>query len=197
MKPSSNFTEIVEAILFVSSRPVSVKQITEAVEGLSTVMVRECVKKLNRDYEKTGRVFRIETIGDGYQMRTLVQYREWVVKSDESKTIKLSPAMMETLSIVAYKQPSTRAQIEQIRGVDCSYSLRTLLQKKLIKIVGREQVPGRPSLYGTSKLFLEVFGLKDMKSLPSLNELGMADNESTQMELPLNVEPEPETTPET
>lgn len=177
--------KVIEAVLFTSSRSLTIKQLVEMVEDTLPSQIREVVNQLNKSYERTGRVFRIEQVGGGLQMRTLPEYRQWIQKLETVKTIKLSLATMETLSIVAYKQPITRSQIEFIRGVDSSYTLRALLQKRLVKVVGKEAVPGRPSLYGTTKTFLEVFGLKDLKNLPTLAELDM-DKVQGQLELPIN-----------
>ncbi|MGK5094672.1 SMC-Scp complex subunit ScpB [Deltaproteobacteria bacterium TL4] len=167
--------QIVEALLFTSTHALPLKKIVEFLEEYSSAQIKEAIQELNREYEQTGRIFRVVPVGDGFQLRTLPECQQWIKKMDTVRTIKLSQTTLETLSIIAYNQPTTRAQIESIRGVDSSYTLRNLLQKKLIKIVGKEEVPGRPSLYGTTKLFLEVFGLKDVKNLPSLSELDMEE----------------------
>ena len=123
-------------------------------------------------------------------MRTLTEFGCWVQKLETVKTIKLSMATMETLSIIAYKQPVTRAGIEFIRGVDSSHTVRRLMQQKLIRIVGREMIPGRPSLYGTTKYFLEIFGLTHLKHLPALAELEKEESASEQLEIPLEEDEE-------
>ena len=123
-------------------------------------------------------------------MRTLTEFGRWVQKLETVKTIKLSMATMETLSIIAYKQPVTRAGIEFIRGVDSSHTVRRLMQQKLIRIVGREMIPGRPSLYGTTKYFLEIFGLTHLKHLPALAELEKEESASEQLEIPLEEDEE-------
>ena len=142
----------VETILFTTPKPLPPRKIVElSCDRFSSKEIRDAIKNLNRQFEKTGRVFRIEAVGDGFQMRTLTEFGRWVQKLETVKTIKLSMATMETLSIIAYKQPVTRAGIEFIRGVDSSHTVRRLMQQKLIRIVGREMIPGRPSLYGTTK----------------------------------------------
>ncbi len=174
-----------EAVLFSASHPLSVRQLSVLLPETSPADLRGASKRLNAVYEETGRAFRIETVAEGLQMRTLPEHRGWVQKLDSIKTIKLSMALLETLAIVAYKQPITRAGVEFVRGVDSSHTLRTLLQRRLIRIVGKEMLPGRPSLYGTTKTFLEVFGLSQLKHLPDLAEFGLEDVMTPQLELPL------------
>ena len=178
--------QAVETILFTTPKPLPPRKIVElSGDRFSSKDIREAIKKLNKEFEKTGRVFRIEAVGDGFQMRTMTEYGRWVQKLETVKTIKLSMATMETLSIIAYKQPVTRAGIEFIRGVDSSHTVRRLIQQKLIRIVGREMVPGRPSLFGTTKYFLEIFGLTHLKHPPALAELEKEESASEQLEIPL------------
>ena len=168
-----NLAQIVEAILFASPQSISPKQLLELV-GMENIRdAREIIENLNQQYDLTGRVFRIREVAGGFQMRTEPQFRPWIQKLEPIKPIKLSLPTMETLAIVAYKQPITRANIEFIRGVDSSHTLKVLLQRKLIRVAGKEKVPGRPILYGTTNFFLEVFGLKNISNLPSLTELDM------------------------
>ena len=183
--------EAVETILFTTPKPLSPRKIVElSGDRFSSKEIRDAIKNLNQQFEKTGRVFRIEAVGDGFQMRTLTEFGRWVQKLETVKTIKLSMATMETLSIIAYKQPVTRAGIEFIRGVDSSHTVRRLMQQKLIRIVGREMIPGRPSLYGTTKYFLEIFGLTHLKHLPALAELEKEESASEQLEIPLEEDEE-------
>ena len=168
-----NSAQIVEAILFSSPQSISQKQLLELVGMENFRDLRNIIEQLNQQYQKTGRVFRIQEVAGGFQMRTEPQFRPWIQKLEPIKPIKLSLPTIETLAIVAYKQPITRANIEFIRGVDCSHTLKVLLQRKLIRVVAKEQVPGRPILYGTTKFFLEVFGLRKISNLPSLTELDM------------------------
>ncbi len=165
--------QIVEAVLFCAPQPLTLQQLGEALDYSEIRNLRRIIAELNKEYEMSGRVFRVQEVARGFQFRTDPQFRPWIQKLEPIKPIKLTPPTIETLAIIAYKQPITRASIEFIRGVDSSYTLKTLLQKKLIKVVGKEAVPGRPILYGTSKKFLEVFGLKDIKNLPNLSELDM------------------------
>jgi segregation and condensation protein B len=142
----------------------------------TTKQVRDCIESLNEKYEKNHSAFRIEQIAGGHQMLTLPTYNSWLkkmlkVRSDN----KLSPAAMETLAIIAYKQPVIRVDIEAIRGVAVGEVIRSLMYKGLVKIVGRAEILGRPMLYGTTKKFLEVFGLNSLKDLPKAEELKKPD----------------------
>ena len=186
MVEEKKLTEVIETLLFVTPRALTIQQLKDLV-GLepSTKELRQAVQKLNLEYELTGRVFRIEEVAGGFQMRTVSRVREWIRRVDAIKPFRLTPANLETLSIVAYKQPVTRAQIEFLRGVDSSSTLRTLLQRRLVRISGRAELPGKPTLYSTTKTFLEVFSLQSLKDLPALAELDMDDDMKDQLSLPL------------
>jgi segregation and condensation protein B len=162
---------VVEAVLFASDEPLADARLADIVET-STKQVRECIESLNTKYRANNSAFRIEQIAGGNQMLTLSLYNYWLkkllrVRSDN----KLSPAALETLAIIAYKQPVMRADIEAIRGVAVGEVIRSLSYKGLVKIVGRAEVLGRPMLYGTTRKFLEVFGLNNLKDLPKVEEL--------------------------
>ncbi|MEK6755903.1 MAG: SMC-Scp complex subunit ScpB [Bacteroidota bacterium] len=162
---------VVEAVLFASDEPLPDARLADIVET-SAKQVRECIENLNNKYRANNSAFRIEQIAGGHQMLTLSLYNYWLkkllqVRSDN----KLSPAALETLAIIAYKQPVMRADIEAIRGVAVGEVIRSLSYKGLVKIVGRAEVLGRPMLYGTTKKFLEVFGLNTLKDLPKVEEL--------------------------
>jgi segregation and condensation protein B len=162
---------VIEAILFASDEPLSETRIADIVEsGLK--QVRQHIDNLNKRYETNNSAFRIEQIAGGYQMLTLNQYNHWLKKLLRVRgDSKLSTAAMETLAIIAYKQPVMRADIEAIRGVAAGDIIRSLCYKGLVKIVGRAEVLGRPMLYGTTKKFLELFGLNSLKDLPKIEEL--------------------------
>ncbi len=162
---------VIEAVLFASDEPVSGTKLAGIVEQTSK-HIRQAIKNLNQKYQEHGHAFRIEKIAGGWQMLTLPYYMTWLkrlvkVRGDS----KLSPAALESLAIVAYKQPVIRADMEAIRGVACGEVLRSLMAKGLIKMVGRAEVVGRPMQYGTTKKFLEVFGLDSLKDLPTIEEL--------------------------
>jgi segregation and condensation protein B len=162
---------VAEAVLFATDEPISAERLAKIIET-GVKQVKEHIKNLNNKYQANNNAFRIEQIAGGYQMMTLGLYNHWLKKllraRDDSK---LSPAAMETLAIIAYKQPIIRADIESIRGVAAGEVLRSLMYKGLVKIVGRAEVLGRPMLYGTTKKFLEVFGLNTLKDLPKIEEL--------------------------
>ena len=162
---------IIESLLFTSEKPVVLEQIKEAVEGIDTRDIREIINSLQKEYQgrKSGMV--IVEIAGGYQMLTNPEYALYVKKFYHSKhKEKLSKPALETLAIIAYKQPVSRLDIELIRGVNSDGVVIHLLGKDLIKIVGRKDVPGRPYLYGTTKQFLEYFGLKSLDDLPKLED---------------------------
>ena len=165
----------IEAVLFASDEPLSAERLANIVET-SVKQVRQHTQNLNDKYQANNNAFRIEQIAGGYQMLTLSPYNYWLkkllrVRSDS----KLSPAALETLAIIAYKQPVIRADIEAIRGVAVGELVRSLMDKGMVKIVGRAEVLGRPMLYGTTKKFLEVFGLNSLKDLPKIEELKKPD----------------------
>lgn len=169
--------KVLEAVLFSSSEVLSLKAITEVIGNLKVPRVRELVRALNAEYESTNRTFRIVQLGDGYQLRTLPMYKTWIAKTEPLKPIRLTPPTLETLAIVAYRQPVTRSEIEHLRGVDCSTSLRRLLELRLVKIIGKDKGPGRPIIYGTSRDFLSLFNLTDLKDLPTLEEFDLIPEE--------------------
>ena len=162
---------VVEAVLFASDEPLTAARLANIVE-VTTKQIREHIDNLNNKYQAANHAFRIEQIAGGYQMLTLSNYNHWLKQLLRVRSeTKLSPAALETLAIIAYKQPVIRADIEAIRGVAVGEVIRSLCYKGLIKIVGRAEVLGRPMLYGTTKKFLEVFGLNTLKDLPKIEEL--------------------------
>jgi segregation and condensation protein B len=162
---------VVEAVLFASDEPLTEARLANIIET-SAKQVRQHIKNLNDKYRANNNAFRIEKIAGGCQMLTLSPYNHWLKKLLRARSDnKLSPAALETLAIIAYKQPVIRADIEAIRGVAVGEVIRSLCYKGLVKIVGRAEVLGRPMLYGTTKKFLEVFGLNTLKDLPKVQEL--------------------------
>ena len=166
-----DITKIVEAILFSSSEPLALAKLSGVLEGVDGRDVRKALAALNEEYEREGRAFFIQEIGGGFQLMTRPEYAPWVDKLQKvERKSKLTQAALETLALIAHKQPITRAEIEAIRGVQCGDVLRSLIEKRLVKIAGRKDAPGRPLLYGTTRFFLEHFGLG---SLEDLNKLGI------------------------
>ena len=162
----------VEAILFASEKPLPAAKVSEIGELGGVRAVRKAVETLNEHYEQAGRAFRIVEIAGGYQMQTQPEYNEVISRLSASRReSRLSQAAMETLAVVAYRQPVLRADIEVIRGVACGEVLRGLMEKNLVRIAGRADEIGRPILYGTTKHFLEIFGLADLAELPKVEQL--------------------------
>lgn len=175
-EPEVTTERVVEAVLFASETPLPLSKIVSIVGVGSARDIREHIKALNDKYERTGASFRIEQIASGYQMLTLPVYNTWIRRLKATKQdSRLSQAAMETLAVVAYKQPIVRADIEAIRGVSAGEMLNRLRELGLIKIVGRAEDVGRPMLYGTTKRFLEVFGLSSIDELPAVEEMQSGD----------------------
>src|SRR3989338_2547251 len=162
----------VEALLFISEKPVTFEQIKEALETVSMPDIRKVVEELKKEYEESQRGTIIIEIAGGFQMLSSPRYVTYVRNFFKTRVKeKLTRPSLESLAIIAYKEPVSRADIELIRGVNSDGVVNHLLSKGLIKIVGRKDVPGRPFLYGTTKLFLEYFGLKSLQDLPKLEEI--------------------------
>ncbi|MGQ9693151.1 MAG: SMC-Scp complex subunit ScpB [Thermodesulfobacteriota bacterium] len=161
---------IIEALIFAAEGPLSLEKIREILD-LPKKEVQGILERLRADYDQQIRGFTLVEVAEGWQFRTRPEYAPWIKKMKKAKTFALSQPALETLAVIAYKQPIMRSEIEKIRGVDSGGVLRTLLEKKLIKILGRKDIPGRPLVYGTSRHFLEIFGLKDLTSLPTIKEM--------------------------
>ena len=162
---------VLETLLFLSGEPITFATIRDVID-LPEPEIKMLMDELVMQYrERNGGLF-IAEIANGYQMVTNPGYSEWVIKFRSTQlSSKLSMPALETLSIIAYKQPLIKAEIEQLRGVNSDSAIRTLLEKRLIKVIGRKEAPGRPFLYGTTKEFLQYFGLKDLTELPTLKDL--------------------------
>jgi segregation and condensation protein B len=169
---NNNYKPIVEAMLFASDSPLSLSRIGSILKDLKPKEIKEIIHQLNQGYKERNQSFAIREIASGYQMHTLPEYTSWVNQIfNQHKRQRLSQAALETLAIVAYKQPLIRSEIERIRGVNCEGVLHTLLERNLITVVGREKKAGRPLLYGTTKEFLSYFGLKSLEDLPEIKDL--------------------------
>lgn len=163
---------IIECLLFVSPQPLELKRLEEIIGGdVDTHTIRILINQLQEEYVKEERGIQIVEIAGGYRMNTRREYAPWVKRLFNTKLhFRLSRSALETLSIVAYKQPIMRVEIEAIRGVSVEWALHTLLEKNLIRVVGRSDQPGRPLQYGTTDEFMVYFGLKDLTELPQLKE---------------------------
>ena len=162
---------VMEALLFGTHHPLTAGRLSELMGLPSTKPIRRAVRELNQQYEQSGRSFRIEQVAGGFQLLTLPDFGEHLKRLHQKEVdAKLTRAAMETLAIIAYKQPILRADVESIRGVACGETIRSLMEKHLVKIAGRAELPGRPILYGTTRRFLELFGLNNLKDLPQSEE---------------------------
>ncbi|MCU0582109.1 MAG: SMC-Scp complex subunit ScpB [Syntrophales bacterium] len=162
---------IIEALIFAAEIPLSVERIAEIMTGTEKAVISEALQELVREYIERNGGIQIHAVAGGYQFRTRADLGAWVKKMRTAKPPGLTPAALETLAIIAYRQPVVKADVDRFRGVDAAGSIRRLLEKKLVRIVGRKDVPGRPILYGTTRKFLEVFNLQDLSALPTLREL--------------------------
>jgi segregation and condensation protein B len=170
---------VVEAILFTTDSPLPVGKIASVADVRSQKLIRQAIGRLNERYKQCGSAFRIEEVAGGFQMLTQPEFHDVLGRLLRARSdSKLSQAALETLAVVAYRQPIIRADVESIRGVACGEVLRTLMDKQLVKIVGRAEVLGRPMLYGTTRRFLEVFGLASLEDLPRVEELRSGAKES-------------------
>jgi len=162
---------IVEAVILGTPEPLSAQRVAAVVPYAKPAKIKKLVDELNAEYVEQGRAFEIVEVAGGYQMRTLPEFASQLQQIQPQRPLRLSKAALETLAIVAYKQPVTRGDVEDVRGVDAGAVLRSLLERKLVKLAGHKEVPGRPMLYGTTRRFLEVFGLESLEDLPSLRQL--------------------------
>ena len=163
---------ILEALLFSTHHPLTGQRLGELLDIKSQKAIRKAVQDLNKQYEDSGRTFRIEQVAGGYQLLSLPEYGDILKRLHQREAdAKLTKAALETLAIIAYKQPILRADVEAIRGVACGETIRSLMEKHLVNIAGRAEEPGRPILYGTTKRFLQLFGMNNLKDLPQSEEL--------------------------
>lgn len=166
-----NVKRIIESLLFASRGPLSLDKIKELLPGVDTSVITGELKALVDEYTERDGGFHLARVAGGYQFRTHPGCKEWLSLLNQPSPMRISKAALETLAIIAYKQPVIRSDIEHIRGVDSGGVIRNLLDLKLIRVLGRKEIPGRPLIYSTSKQFLELFGLNDIKDLPTLNEI--------------------------
>ncbi|NNE27316.1 MAG: SMC-Scp complex subunit ScpB [Saprospiraceae bacterium] len=181
-EPLQYIKGVIEALLFVNEKPITLDQIKKVLESVTPTEIKKAIESLNEDYSARSGGLTIEEIAGGYQMLSNPSYVSYVRSFYKTRhKEKLSKPALETLAIIAYKQPVTRSDIEMIRGVNSDGVVAHLLDKELIKMAGRKDVPGRPFLYGTTKQFLEYFGLKSLDTLPNLEELEVLQIKSEDM----------------
>lgn len=167
---------IIEAYLFAAANPLSLDRLAILLEK-PRGEVRIVIDQLLIQYAPGKAGFYLAEIAGGYQFRTAVELAPWLRKLSKDRPFRFSQAALETLSIIAYRQPVTRAEVEYLRGVDSGGVMKSLLEKNLLRILGKKDVPGRPLIYGTSRHFLELFGLKELQDLPTLKEFSALDPE--------------------
>ena len=176
-----NIKHIIESLLFVAEEPLTVDKIKRVTAHAETKEIKDALAALSAEYEARPGGFYLDEVAGGFQIRTRPEYNEWIRKLIRPRPLRLSKAALETLVIIAYKQPIIRSDIEHLRGVDCGGVLRVLLERKLIRVLGRREIAGRPLIYATTKHFLEVFDLKNLKDLPTpreIEELGASLSET-------------------
>ncbi|MCH8903626.1 MAG: SMC-Scp complex subunit ScpB [Bacteroidetes bacterium] len=197
-----NYIKQIEALIFASDQPITTQEIIKCLEqihktGVSKAEVNNAIEGIAEKYRSGDFVFELANIAEGYQFLTRTEYFDVVgelLKQRSSK--KLSAAALETLAIIAYKQPATKVDIEQVRGVNCDYSVNKLLEKDLIEMSGKSEGPGRPILYSTSQFFLDYFGINSVIDLPKLKDIEPLAEENGEDSLPPPVDLSPETSDE-
>lgn len=187
MLTGEDYKKIIENLLFITDRPLTLAKLSQVAQVNDIALTGELVRLLQQEYLQTNRAIAIVEIGGGFQMSTKPEYGRWVRQLfNEKSSTKLSNAALETLAIIAYKQPITRAEIESIRGVDIVAPLEKIMERGLVRIVGKKDVPGKPLVYGTTDEFLRLFGLNSLSQLPELKTFATKETKEIQNDLPFN-----------
>ncbi len=174
---------VLEALLFSASKPLTPNDIRKVLKSLTVPQIKSIITDLKKDYEKSQKSFEIIEIAGGYEITTRKEYAPWICRIEmQKKNKQATQSALETLAILAYKQPLARAEIEELRGVDVSGVLANLVDKGFVKIVGKKEIPGRPFIYGTTDKFLEHFGLNSLKDLPDIAEIQSLVDQSIKKE---------------
>jgi segregation and condensation protein B len=192
---TDSLKSIVDALIFASEMPLSIARIRQIIqevaqEDIPASAVHGAIEQLNADNRDSQRGFYLQEVAGGYQYRTRPNYAQWIKKIKKIRAFRLTQSTLETLAIIAYKQPIIRADIEKLRGVDSGGVIKNLIERSLIKIVGRRNIPGRPFMFGTTRRFLEVFGLDRLEDLPSLREFDGLDESKLPTILRQKIPPE-------
>jgi len=182
---------IIESLLFVAEEPLGAERLKKILEAAAEA-IAEAVTALKADYDARQGGFYLAEVAGGYQFRTRPEYTAWIRRLVDPKPVRLSRAALETLAIIAYKQPIIRSDVEHIRGVDCGGVLRQLLERKLVRVLGRKEIAGRPLIYATTRKFLETFDLKDLKDLPTPKEIEEFGKAPLEMRGNIAIEPDEE-----
>jgi segregation and condensation protein B len=176
-KISNGVKSVIEALLFASDKPLTIEQVRKVLDNLEASEIRAILEELRAEYERSNRGIRISEIAGGFQMITATEFASFLKKLfRERHADKLSKPALETLAIIAYKQPVTKFEIESLRNVNVDGVINNLLDKNLVRISGRKKAPGRPYVFGTTKQFLECFGLKSLEELPKMEEFSALVN---------------------
>jgi len=186
--PLPTLKQIIEGLLFSSPHPLSVEKLRRLVPDTEKERVKETVQELVSEYDTREGGIQLVRIAGGYQFRTAAHLAPWTAKLHQAPSLKLSRAALETLAVIAYRQPVIRSEVEYLRGVDSGGIIRTLLDMRLIRVAGRKEIPGRPLIYATTRHFLELFGLNSVEDLPSPEELGALDAPTAPSVLPIDKE---------
>ena len=188
---NSELSSIIESLIFTAEAALSTDRLCELLPEHERDEIKFALAELLACYQRREGGFELVEVAGGWQFRTRAVFHSYITRHIKTRISKFSQSALETLAIVAYRQPITRVEVEHLRGVDCGGVLKTLLEKHLVRILGKKDIPGRPLIYGTSKEFLEIFGLKDLKSLPTLREIQALD-EQPQYERQEELQLEPE-----
>jgi segregation and condensation protein B len=175
---------IIESLLFVADAPLPLDRLKTILPQATGAQIREAIEELEAEYEARRGGFHLRMVAGGWQLRSRPEYTDWIRTLIKPSPLRLSKAALETLAIVAYNQPIIRSDIEHFRGVDCGGTLRMLMERKLIRVLGRKEIPGRPLIYATTRYFLELFNLKDLKDLPTPREIEANTAHTPGLELP-------------
>ncbi|HTL47690.1 MAG TPA: SMC-Scp complex subunit ScpB [Verrucomicrobiae bacterium] len=179
----SQAKSVIEALLFASSKPMTVSEIRKVMRAVMPKEIEGYIQELKQEYTDTKKSFEIVEIAGGYELATRKEFAPWICRVEMQKKVRqATQSALETLAIMAYKQPLTRAEIEELRGVDCSGVVTNLTERGFIKITGKKEIPGRPFLYSTTEKFLEHFGLNSLADLPSIDEIKVMVEQSVKKE---------------
>ncbi|MBM3244203.1 MAG: SMC-Scp complex subunit ScpB [Candidatus Omnitrophica bacterium] len=185
-----NIKSAIEAMFFSSDRPLNLEQIKFALGGYQTADIRKLIEEIQTEYESNNRGLRLVEIAGGFQMITAPAFAPFIRKLFKGKrTEKLSKPALETLAIIAYKQPLTKLEIELLRNVNVDGVIASLLEKELIRVAGRKKTPGRPLVFGTTRRFLEYFGLKSLNELPKMEDFSKMNASLGQDDQQIEIEP--------
>lgn len=172
---NSELSAIIESLIFTADTALSLDRLCDVLPEYERSEIKTALAELTAFYQERSGGFELVEVAGGWQFRTRTLFHSYITRHIKTRAARFSQSALETLAIIAYRQPITRAEVEHLRGVDCGGVLKSLLEKHLVRILGKKDIPGRPLIYGTSKEFLEIFGLKDLKSLPTLKEIQALD----------------------